>query len=249
MHRFHLPPGQCRGDSIRLEGGEAHHATRVLRLKPGDIVTVLDGAGARLICSLGHADHKGVSLSVVERSSEPPLPCSVTLAQALPKASLIESIVQKATELGVARIVPLITERVVAQPGPDRWLRKSAKWRSIAVEAIKQCGTAWLPKIESPLTLREFLARKEAFELPLFASLQPPSRHLREYVLAFRNTRRRNPLSACVFVGPEGDFTDAETTAMRAAGFLPITLGPLVLRVETAAICCLSILNYELATP
>jgi len=171
------------------------------------------------------------------------------LAQALPKGRIIEAIIQKATELGVARIVPLMSERVVTRLEDEDTARKTAKLQLVAVEAIKQSGCCWLPQIESPLTLNQFLARNEPCELPLIASLQAGSRPAREYFRAFQAQHNRRPQSASVWIGPEGDFTPAETEAITARGALPITLGRLVLRVETAAIYCLSILHYELESP
>jgi 16S rRNA (uracil1498-N3)-methyltransferase len=116
------------------------------------------------------------------------------------------------------------------------------------VEAIKQCGAAWLPRVEAPVTPKEFLARAEKFELPIIASLQPGAQHPRQYFQKFEAQHGRKPQSACLWIGPEGDFTAAEVAAITAAGALPITLGKLVLRVETAATYCLSVLNYELSS-
>src|SRR5439155_9463153 len=123
------------------------------------------------------------------------------------------------------------------------------KWEASAVEALKQCGSAWLPRVEAPLTTQAFLARGDRFDLTFIASLQNEARHPREHFESFRSERERSPESVCVWVGPEGDFTPAEINAVRAAGALPITLAPLVLRSETAAIYCLSIINYELQSP
>ena len=127
--------------------------------------------------------------------------------------------------------------------------RKAAKWQLISIEAIKQCGSAWLPRVEPPLTPSQFFARNEGFDLPLIASLETGSRPAREYFRDFQAKHGRMPGSVCVWVGPEGDFTPAETEAIKAHGALPITLGRLVLRTETAAIYCLSVLNYELQSP
>jgi len=246
MHRFYLPPEQCADQTLWLTGSEARHAVQVLRLERGERVIVLNGAGLELLCQTLDSQRGKVSLAVLERQALPPLPCQMTLLQGLPKGQIIESIIQKATELGVSRIVPLLTERVVTHLGAREAARKTEKWQRVAIEAIKQCGLAWLPKVEAPLTPAEWLARQEQFELPLLASLQPGSRHPRSYFEAFRSKHGRGPRTACVWVGPEGDFTPAETDALKAAGNLPITLGPRVLRTETAAIYCLSVLNYEL---
>lgn len=249
MHRFYLPPEQCQAASLFLTGSEAHHARHVVRIRQGERVTVLDGAGQEFQCDLQEYERDRAKLAVVEKCFQPPLPSQVTLLQAVPRAKLMEAIIQKATELGAWRIVPLLTERVVTQLDDEDATHKTAKWRSVAIEAIKQCGSPWLPKIEPPLTPSQFLARKESFELPLIASLESDSRPPQEYFRAFQARHGRMPGSVCVWIGPEGDFTPAETEAIKSQGVLPITLGRLVLRVETAAIYCLSVLNYELQSP
>jgi 16S rRNA (uracil1498-N3)-methyltransferase len=246
MHRFHLSPAQCQGGTLFLAGREAHHALHVLRIRRGERVTVLDGAGREFLCEVQDCNHDQVGLQIVETRTHAPPGCAVTLIQALPKGKIMESIIQKATELGVARIVPLISERVVAQVSREDAARKAAKLQLVAVEATKQCGASWLPRVEEPLTPAQFFERNERFDLPLIASLQRGSRSPREYLGAFRAQHGHSPRSACIWIGPEGDFTGTETDAIKAQGALPITLGRLVLRVETAAIYCLSILHYEL---
>ena len=250
MHRFYLPPEQSQGPTLTLSGRETHHAVGVLRLRRGERVTVLNGVGGELICDVEQVDRRRVTLGVLERRTVPPLPLQVTLLQALPKGKAFEAIIQKATELGAFRLVPLRSERVVAAPvGAKEAAEKIEKWRLIAVEAIKQCGSAWLPQIEPALTPKQFLDRKEEFELPLLASLHSGARHPREYFAAFRAEQGRMPRSMCVWVGPEGDFTSDEVAMITAAGARPMTLGRLVLRTDTAATYCLSIINYELQAP
>jgi 16S rRNA (uracil1498-N3)-methyltransferase len=241
MHRFYLPPESTQGDELFLTGREAHHALHVLRVRRGESITVLDGVGHEMLCDVQQSDRDKIRLCVKERKDAAPLPCQITLLQALPKGKLIESIIQKATELGTARVVPLLSERVVGHFNEKEAARKAAKWQLVAIEAVKQCGAPWLLKVETPMTPVEFLARKENFDLALVGSLQPNAKHPREF---FRNLSR--PESAAVWIGPEGDFTAVEMDAIKAAGAHPITLGPLVLRTETAATYCLSILNYEL---
>ena len=246
MHRFYLPPGECKNPTLLLVAREAHHALHVLRVRRGERVTVLDGAGLELLCDVQECGRDTVRLAVVEKHSCPALPFQITLIQAVPKGKIIEAIIQKATELGAFRIVPLLSERVVTQVGEEDAAQKREKWQLVAIEAIKQCGSPWLPQVEAPLTPEQFLARGEKCELPLVASLQSDSKHAREYFQAFQAERGRLPKSISVWVGPEGDFSPAEMTAIKTAGALPITLGPLVLRSETAAVYCLSVLNYEL---
>jgi 16S rRNA (uracil1498-N3)-methyltransferase len=249
MHRFYLPPEECREPSLALTGREAHHALHVLRLRNQESIIILDGAGGEYHCEVQHCRRDRVELSVTTKHSRPPLPYHITLLQALPKGKIIESIIQKATELGVSRIVPLLSERVATRLDEAGADSKGEKWQQVAIEAIKQCGSAWLPRVEPPITPENFLKRKESFELPLIASLQPGSRHARTYFDEYRQRHHRAPVSVSIWVGPEGDFTPAEVAAVESSGASPITLGRLVLRSETAATYCLSILNHELSSP
>jgi 16S rRNA (uracil1498-N3)-methyltransferase len=246
MHRFYLPPECCAGNSLRLDGREAHHALRVLRLKRGELVTVLDGIGNEFMCAVEDCGRNAVTLSVSLKNFAPAPPCSITLLQSVPKGKIIESIIQKSVELGARRIVPILSERVVAHLDDESGEHKRDKWQQVAIEAIKQCGAAWLPKIEAPMTIEQFLAHNEKFDLPLVGSLQKERRHPRKIFQEFETRRGRLPQSVGVWIGPEGDFTLEELQAIQNSGARPISLGNLVLRVETAAIYCLSILNYEL---
>lgn len=248
MHRFYLPPDRCRELTLQLSGREAHHALHVLRLKRGEAVTVLDGAGHEFLCHVETGSRVALALRVTRKDSIAPLPFQMTLFQSLPKGKIIETIIQKAVELGAGRIVPLLTDRVVAHMGTGGAEAKRDKWQQVAIEAAKQSGAAWLPKIEAPTALREILARSEPFDLSLLGSLQPGSRHPREFFKEFQARKGHPPRSVAIWIGPEGDFTLDELKAIQAGGALPVTLGPLTLRVETAAIYCLSVLNYELSS-
>lgn len=247
MHRFHLPPENCRGDTFRLDGREAHHALHVLRLRHGDRATVLDGGGGEFLCEVENVSKDSLVLAVKEKKVHPAPPCPVTLFVSIPKGKIIEDTIQKAVELGAARIVPLLTERVVTHLDRADAERKREKWQQTAVEAIKQCGAAWLPQVEAPVPLKERLAFGDQPEFMLAGSLQTERRHPRVWLEEFQQQHGRKPRSAGVWIGPEGDFTLAELQAIEAAGAKPITLGALTLRVETAAIYCLSFLNYELS--
>jgi len=250
MHRFFLPPGQCTVSKLGLEDREAHHAALVLRLQAGDHVTVLDGAGHEFLCDVAQISKRQVVLSVTEKKFHPPLPARLTLVQAIPKGKTFDVIVQKATELGAHRIVPLLTERVVTRLTDARdAAHKVEKWQQVAIESIKQCGSPWLPEVSPPVALSELQKRNEAHDLSLIAALTGERRHPRACFSEFAGTHQRPPASICVWVGPEGDFTSDEVAAIRATGALPITLGPHVLRAETAAIYCLSVLSYELQSP
>ena len=177
-----------------------------------------------------------------------PVPsCAITLIQAIPKGKILESIIQKATELGVSRIIPLLSERVTTHLEGESVERKAERWRQTAIEAIKQCGQRWLPRVEAPVPLPSLLAHTGKHDLALFGALQSGARHPREYFLRYESEHRRRPASVLAWIGPEGDFAPGEVEAIAKSGALPITLGPLILRSETAALYTLSIINYELS--
>ena len=147
----------------------------------------------------------------------------------------------------------MISERTVARTDDaESAAAKQAKWQATVIEAAKQCGQNWLPTVAAPQTPKEFFAAhggKPAFDLMLIASLQNDSRHLRAWLEEYAAGQGgRKPSSALILVGPEGDFTPAEISLAKSAGCRPITLGPIVLRTETAALYCLSVLSYELLT-
>lgn len=249
MHRFYLPPEQCVASELSLTGPEAHHALHVVRIKPGERVTVLDGCGTCITCEVRQRERDSIKLAVLNRDSIEPPRYRITLVQAVPKAKAFECIIQKATELGAWRIVPLTTTRTTPELHPEKHAHKLAKWQRIAIEAIKQSANPWLPKIESPVRLNDFVSRDEEFDLKLVAALVPNAMHPRKSITQFINQRGRQPANLCVWIGPEGDFAPDELDAIIASGALPITLGPRVLRAETAAIFCLAILHNELTAP
>ena len=160
----------------------------------------------------------------------------------------MDLIVQKAVEIGASEIAPIISDRTIVHVDSKSAGQKQSKWQQIAVEAAKQCGQNWLPHVHAPRKLSEFLsvAREKPFDLQLIGSLQPGAHHLKKVLADYSSEHQHRPESVLMLVGPEGDFTPAELALARRHGCQPITLGPIILRVETAAIYCLSILSYEL---
>jgi 16S rRNA (uracil1498-N3)-methyltransferase len=154
--------------------------------------------------------------------------------------------VQKAVEIGAAEIAPIISDRTVVQVDLESAAQKHAKWQQIAIEAAKQCGQNWLPQVHAPRRLGDFFLASMAFDLRLIGSLQPDAQHLKQILADYSNEHQHLPGSVLMLIGPEGDFTPAELALARHHGCRPITLGPIILRVETAAIYCLSVLSYEL---
>ena len=245
LHRFYLPPERCREDILQLDGQEARHALRVLRLEFGSEAIVLDGVGNEFFCKVENTSRDSLLLRVKKKSFVSPPPCSLGLFIAIPRGKIIESIIQKSVELGARRIVPLLTERVVTRLDEESAAHKREQWQQVAIEAMKQSGAAWLPEIETPAPIQNFLARREKPELQLVGSLQKERRHLRDIFHEYEKAQAHPPQTAAAWIGPEGDFTPDELKSIQDGGAHPISLGNLVLRVETAAIYCLSILNYK----
>src|SRR5207249_3286972 len=145
---------------------EAHHGLHVLRLRRGDRVTVLDGAGHEHLCEAAELARTHIRLTVHQTRWVPPPSYQVTLVQAIPKGKTFDAIIQKATELGAFRIVPLVCARVVRELDEQKSEAQATHWRRIAIEAIKQCGSAWLPLIEPPTALKTFLPAGGKFDSP-----------------------------------------------------------------------------------
>ena len=247
MHRFYLPPSSFNPDALHLTGAEAHHCRSVLRLQPGEKAVLFNGQGREITAEITSLEGREVALRKLHESTTPPLRCQITLAQAIPKGKNMDLIVQKAVEIGAAEIVPILSDRTIVRLDGEDAAQKQAKWQSIAIEAAKQCGQNWLPEVQTPDTLARFFSGGRArFHLQLIGSLQSDALHLKKILAEYVAGHGDRPTRVLMVIGPEGDFTPAELSLARTHGCRPITLGPVILRVETAAIYCLSVLSYEL---
>lgn len=244
--RAFCTPTVAEPGEITLSPDESHHLVAVNRARNGDTVVAFNGKGTEWICDLIQDRKNAAVLKVRFKQQLKPLPFEITLGQALPKGQFMDAIVRKATEIGAVRIVPLESERTQVHLEGDRSDRKVEKWQTAALEAAKQCGNPFVPEIAPVQNAAAFMESARGFDLKLIASLQPGAKSLKTVLAAFQSAQGRPARKALWLIGPEGDFTPAEMSISRSAGFEPITLGPLVLRCETAAAYALSILSYEL---
>jgi 16S rRNA (uracil1498-N3)-methyltransferase len=225
------------GTRVALAGSTASHITRVLRLRVGDALTLFNGRGGEYTGSIDKSHGGSVTVAVgacsaVERES----PLSLTLAQGVSRGERMDLVVQKATELGVSQLVPVLTERSVVRLDPRQTDGKLNHWRAIAIGACEQCGRNRVPQIAAPASLREFLraAREDTTRVLLTPAAELALHELPQPVTA-----------VTLLIGPEGGLAEAERDAAAAAGFTPVRLGPRVLRTETAAIAALAVLQRE----
>lgn len=249
MHRFHVPPDQARGSELHLSREESRHALNVLRLRSGDKVHVLDGAGAVLGCELIDVQSREARLKVLHRELRTADPFRITLVQAVVKGRAMDLILQKAVELGVHRIIPVITERTVAAVQGERADDKREKWHAVVVEAMKQSGNPWLPEVAVPIPFDEALSSMAEADLNLLASLQPDAIHMRTAFQDHQARRNSRPSSVSIWIGPEGDFTAGEVKRLVEGGGVSVSLGGNVLRSETAALTALALARHELTAP
>jgi 16S rRNA (uracil1498-N3)-methyltransferase len=247
MHRFYVAPENWDPRELALRGSEAHHARNVLRMEIGDKLVLFNGKGRELTAEIAAIVDDEIRLRKLHEAETAPLRCRIVLGQAIPKGKNMDLIVQKAVEIGAAEIAPIISDRTIVQLDSESVSQKQTKWQQIAIEAAKQCGQNWLPHVHAPRRLGEFFsALEQSFDLRLIGSLQPDAQHLKKILAAYSSEHGNRPKSVLMLVGPEGDFTPAELALARGHGCQPITLGPIILRVETAAIYCLSVLSHEL---
>ena len=238
LTRVHVSEPLTPGHRHTIEGDAANHIMRVLRLRPGDPLALFDGRGgehaARVEAFLKDAvivEVGGHSATAVES------PLSLTLAQGVSRGERMDWVVQKATELGVAGIVPVLTERTVVRLDAKHSERKLLHWRGIAVAACEQSGRTRIPDIVPPRELHEFL--RQSNQAPAVRLLLSPSGtlHIDEV--------RLSDGGMIVLIGPEGGLTEAEQRAALDAGFQAVRLGPRVLRTETAAVAALTLLQHQ----
>ncbi len=241
MPRFFVTKDKIEENIINIDGADAHHIARSLRMAEGDEITVCDGEGAEYRCSLARIRDELCQAEIIESidsGSEPSI--DITLCMAYPKGDKLETVIQKAVELGVTRIIPFESSRCIKRPKADKADKQTARLMRIAEEAAKQCGRARIPEVAHPHSFSEMLNTISSTELPMICYENEDGLTIKS---ALKNAE--HPGSVAIIVGSEGGFSAEEVEQALASGCKSVSLGNRILRCETAPLFALSALSYE----
>lgn len=245
MHRFYIDKENLEHaeQSVQILGMDVNHIKNVLRLRCGDEITVSDGAGKDYLCRISDIENEKVVadiLDVCDNFSE--LETEITLFQGYPKSDKLEMIIQKTVELGVTRIVPVLTKRTIVKLDDKKAQKKTERYQLIAEAAAKQSGRGMIPTVSMPVSFEEALKMAEGLEMNLIPYEAAEGIH--ESKRAIQSIKGKHTLG--IFVGPEGGFSFEEVEKAKEIGARVITLGHRILRTETAGMAVMSIIMFEL---
>ncbi len=242
MPRFFVRPEDVIQNKIKIFGDEYNHIKNVLRLKCGEKITVSDGTGTDYTAVIDSFESNSVVASILSSQSsttEPPI--DVVLYQGVPKSDKMDLIIQKSVELGIKKIVPVLTERTIVKFENEKDINtKVSRWQRIALEASKQCNRGVVPVIERPMAYSNAIESSKDSDLRIIPFENEKDNTLKSIL------KCDSKKSISFFIGPEGGFSEDEVIRAKLSGVVPVTLGPRILRTETAGFVVLSILMYEL---
>jgi 16S rRNA (uracil1498-N3)-methyltransferase len=243
--RIFSPEILNEGRRLELERENSQYIQNVLRLRKGDMISLFDGRGSEYEASITELSEGKITVEIGKQKKAHLPDLKVTLAQSLPKGSKMDFIIQKSTELGVQRIIPFISSRSIPRLSETKAVERRKRWERIAVEASRQCGRAKIPEVTGIATFEEMLNLREGESLGILLWEDETKRGIKEIL---RDERYGDSENFFVIVGPEGGFLKEEVEKAIACDFISATLGTLILRVETAPVAILSILQYEKGT-
>lgn len=242
-HTFYVAPDSIHEDYAVIGGDKARQIVHVLRLGVGAPVRLIDGAGSEYAASISGIRANEVSVRILgHQTCDADEPVRIVVAACMPKSDKLEWIVQKCTELGAGDFVICHSERAVPTPHDERIDRRLARWRKIAEEASEQCGRATIPIIKGICTFQEMIHEICGCDVAMFAHCSQEQKTVRDAL----NMRSEPPRSVGVVIGPEGGLTTDEVTELLASSLVPVTLGPRILRCETAAVTAVASILFHL---
>ena len=240
--RLYIPRPLETGAVCSAAADQARYLKTVLRMKEGDLLLIFNGTGWEYEAVIRRRTAEGMELEITGRHRLPAAEIHVTLCQAVPKAEKMDGIIRHATELGTERIVPFLAERSVPRWRPEQLPRKRERWQKIAVEASRQCGRSDIPEVGEIVTFEQMLRNVPENGLRLIPWEEETTTGIREVL---RDPARSGTTEFVLVIGPEGGFSAGEIDQARRAGFLSVSLGKRVLRVETASLAVIAVLQYE----
>ena len=239
MHRFFVESGCITQGTVVITGDDVKHISKVLRLRTGDEITVCDSCGSDYVCAIEDISQTQVEAKILSTSpNRAESPLHITVYQGLPKSDKMDYIVQKCVELGAVSIVPVATARAVVKLHDEE--KKRTRWQKIALEAAKQCGRGIIPTVGNVTDLRKVIDSLEPDALNILPYENEDHRRLRQAMSGYSGDKVN------IIIGPEGGFDPAEIFAAESKGIHIVTLGPRILRTETAPIAAISAIMYEL---
>lgn len=243
MHHFFAEPSQIAEGRVRITGADVNHMKNVLRMKPGEKVKISDGDGLRYLCTLEKFTDAGVNLYIEDVEADAAeLPSRIYLFQGLPKSDKMEMIIQKAVELGVYEIIPVVTKRVVVKLDEKKAAKKVQRWNLIAESAAKQSGRSLVPEVHDVMAYSEALEYAQKLAVRLIPYEKASGMEMTKQAVEAISPGQ----SVGIFIGPEGGFEEAEVEQAYEKGTSPISLGKRILRTETAGLAVMSVLMYHL---
>lgn len=243
MHHFFADPAQIRDGVVTITGSDVNHMKNVLRMKPGEKAEISDGDGLRYLCVLETFSEEGAILRIEDVEADAvELSSKIYLFQGLPKSDKMELIIQKAVELGVYEVIPVVTKRAVVKLDEKKAAKKVQRWNSISEGAAKQSGRSMVPRVHEVMSFQEALRYADALDVRLIPYEKAKGMGATKTAVEALQAGA----SIGIFIGPEGGFEEAEILQAQEAGAIPISLGKRILRTETAGLAVLSILMYHL---
>ncbi len=243
MYHFYVEPEEVSKDTARITGGDVNHIKNVLRMHPGEEIMILDGSGMEYRCEIETITDEVLARVLEAKKTEAELSVRLLLFQGLPKKDKMELIIQKAVELGVSEIIPVLTKRTVVKlEDKKKEQKKLERWQAIAEAAAKQSGRGIIPQVREAVKFTEAVKQAEELDDALIPYEQAEGMEkAREHIRGLHGKK-----TIGIFIGPEGGFEEEEIALAAKAGIHPITLGKRILRTETAGLCILSVIMFEL---
>jgi 16S rRNA (uracil1498-N3)-methyltransferase len=246
MQRYFVPPGQFQPHEVTVAGEDARHLVKVLRSRVGDRFIAADGQGREVLAEIAEIGRDEVRAVILEERKPTPEPkVSIWVAQSLPKADKMDTILQKGTEIGVARFLPFRSARTIVQYDDRKEEKRTERWRKIIKEAAEQAHRSRMPDVAAPVSWKELLGIVPRTELAMICYEKESANGIK--ALLKRHAAGRGPTQGplMIIIGPEGGFDEREVDEALAAGCEAVSLGPRILRTETAALVAAAAILYE----